>query len=231
MSDPDDPADDCDRGLGRALVGVACVYVFVQHTGTWFTWLGAMPLPGVAGRTRWADWIDLLTPYGLVGAVAWTLHVGRSGQRAWVFYVLGVTSYCVGHGVHLAANSVGNDTPGDVAHLWDELVGHVVTQTGVVLLVVALGPALMARAWPTGTMVPVALTVGLTHATNALEGGTAWFGLAAAALFTAWGWRGRAVGGTALLWAYVPALALILAYGLWRGGFPQPSSLDVAVLF
>lgn len=34
--------------------------------------------------------------------------------------------YASGHGIHLAANSIGNVSPGPTARLWDEVVGHCV---------------------------------------------------------------------------------------------------------
>ena len=100
--------------LARALVLSAGVYAFVQHTGTRLTWLGAVPVAGVVTRTRWADWIDIVTPYALLSAGAWVLHVGVARPRQWVLYFLGATSYCIGQRVHVAANSISNDGTGVV---------------------------------------------------------------------------------------------------------------------
>ena len=72
---------------------------------------------------------------------------------------------------------------------------------------------------------PLALLVGITHATNSLEGGTAVFGLVVAVLGCGWGWVTRARLGRLLLVAYAPALLIVAGYGLWHGGFPQPSEL------
>ena len=228
MREPNGPRGPERMRLARALVFSAGVYAFVQHTGTWFTWLGALPVPGVVGRTRWADWIDIVTPYALLSAGAWVLHVGVARPRQWVLYFLGATSYCIGQGVHLAANSIGNDTPGDVAHLWDEVVSHYIIGIGVVLLVVALASTFVRhRAWPCRATIPVGMVVGATQGTNALEGGTAWFGLAVACALATWGWRCRPRAGVALLWAYLPAVAIIVGYGIWQGGFPQPSSVGI----
>lgn len=71
------------------------------------------------------------------------------------------------------------------------------------------------------------MVVGATQGTNALEGGTAWFGLAAACALAARGWRCRPRAGVALLWAYLPAVAIIVGYGIWQGGFPQPWSVGI----
>ncbi len=68
--------------LARALVLSADVYAFVQHTGTWFTWLGAVPVAGVVTRTRWADWIDIVTPDALLSAGAWVLNTSASHAHA-----------------------------------------------------------------------------------------------------------------------------------------------------
>ena len=85
--------------------------------------------------------------------------------------------YASGHGIHLAANAIAAVEPSDTAHLWDELVGHLVWYGGLWLVVVALrlsrGGAGV-KLSPLGYL--LAVWFGMTHATNALEGGVAFRG-------------------------------------------------------
>lgn len=204
------------------LAACAVSYVLMHHLGTALGWLGG---PGSDG-TRWADWIDLLTPYVVLLPAAAALHAGRAGRRAWAIYLVGAITYVEGHGIHLAANSVGNVAPGDVAHLWDEIIGHYLWYTGIALVFAALAMTLARRPAPRG-IVPyvLAVLVGVTTTTNALEGNTALLDLAYAAGFLAWGWRTRHGLGRLLIAAFAPAAVLLIGYGVWHGGFPQPSEL------
>lgn len=216
------------HGAGPLLIALVVVYSIVQHSGTAFSWLGELPGSGAVGQTRWADWIDLVTPYPLLGLCVAVLHRVGAERRAWVALWAGAITYGVGHGVHLAANSVGNVEPSDIAHLWDEAVGHYVTHTGVALLVVAVAAAVRGgRTWPPSLTIPSGLAIGVTHGTNALEGGTALYGLAVSAGLIGWGARRGDGVGRLLIVAYLVAALLIAGYGVWQGGFPQPSSVGI----
>jgi hypothetical protein len=203
------------------LVTTATAYAVLHHVGSGLAWLGTV------GSTRWADWIDLVTPYAFVLPAAATLwRAGGASARAWLVYVIGAITYVEGHGIHLAANSIGNVAPGDQAHLWDEVVGHYFWFSGSMLVWAAVAMTLARRdAPPVFPSAVLAVSVGLTASTNALEGGTAVLGLAAAAGFVGWGWLTRAQLGGQLLMAFVPSLLVLVVYGLWNGGFPQPSEL------
>lgn len=207
-------------GALRWLAASAVAYVLLHHLG------GALAPLGSVGVTRWADWIDLGTPYAVLLPAAVALARSGAGRRLWPLYLVGALTYTEGHGIHLAANSVGNVAPGQTAHLWDEVVGHYAWYTGTALVFVTLAAA-FARYHPPGHIgaYVLAALVGLTHATNSLEGGTAVFGVVVAAVFTGWGWTMRARLGRLLLVAYLPALLVLAGYGLVHGGFPQPSSL------
>jgi hypothetical protein len=133
-ADPADPGDTPDRKArpapdtgtprpgtapGRArhllwLAALAVAYGITHHTGATLTPLGSI------GQTRWADWIDLLTPYAVLLPAAAALHAGGAARRHWILYLAGALTYAEGHGIHLAANSTGNVHPSDIAHLWDE---------------------------------------------------------------------------------------------------------------
>jgi hypothetical protein len=53
-----------------------------------------------------------------------------------------------GHGIHLAANSVGNVEPSPVVHLWDEVVGPAVWYAGVAVVCAVLATAVRDRPLP-----------------------------------------------------------------------------------
>ena len=207
-----------------ALAGFALAVLVGHH-------LGALPggLGDAGGSTRWVDWIDLLTPYAVVGAALLVLRGARAGRGDGVLAAVGAVAYVQGHGLHLAANSVGN-ARGDGApvHLRDEVVGHYVWYAGLALLVVALARAARGARLPTGTVACLlAVGVGVTWATNALEGGTAVASLVTAVALALWGWRRGDDAGRLLLVAYLPAVLVLAAYGLWQGGFPQPSEVGL----
>ena len=202
-------------------------------TGVWalaynlFHHLGALPngLGAAGGGTRWLDWVDLLTPYAVVGAALAALATANTDARGWWAALVGAGAYVQGHAVHLAANSIGN-VRGDVppVHLWDEVVGHWLWYAGLALLVLALARAVPLRARPVAYA--LALATGVTWTTNALEGTTAVGSLVVAAGLAGWGWRRRGEGtGRLLLVGFGTSALLLAAYGLWHLGFPAPSSL------
>jgi hypothetical protein len=206
------------------LTATAVTYALTHHVGVAMAWLGTI------GPTRWADWIDLLTPYAVLLPAAAALHTGGADRRAWALYLTGALTYVEGHGIHLAANSVGNHTPNAAAHLWDEVVGHYIWYGGAALVAASLAAALAHHPAPRTAAGRVlthtaALLTGVTFTTNSLEGGTADMGIAVAAAFTAWGWSARGRLGGAWATAFACALLLLAAYGLRQGGFPQPSQL------
>lgn len=189
--------------------------------------LGALPdgLGSAGGGTRWVDWLDLFTPYAVVGLALAALAAAGTDRRGWWLAAAGGLAYASGHGIHLAANSIGN-ARGDAApvHLWDEVVGHWLWYAGVALLVVALARAVPVRAGLVAVVLAVA--TGVTWVTNALEGTTAVGSLAVAVGLAGWGWRRRDTGaGRLLLAAYGTAALLLTAYGAWHTGFPAPSAL------
>jgi hypothetical protein len=217
-------AEHHGRAFGGWLIVFAVGYVVLHHAGTVFTDLGDVG----DTRTRWADWIDLLTPYVVTGAAAGALRGGGASRGNWTLFWFATVLYTQGQGIHLAANSVNNAVAGDnePAYLWDEHVGHYLWYVGFYLLVVALALALADRR-PRGGLGGqlLALLVGFTSFTNAVEGQTPWLGIGASVVFVAWGLLTRDGMGRLLLTAYGFAGLLFLGYGVWQGGFPEFSQL------
>ncbi|MFA1540601.1 hypothetical protein [Actinomadura monticuli] len=204
----------------RWLVAAVVLYSVTHHLGFALAPLGAV------GHTRWADWIDVLTPYAVLLTAAAALRAAGADRRAWTLYLVGAITYTEGHGIHLAANSVYNVYPNPTAHLWDETVGHYIWYAGTALVFAALATA-FARTPPPRTPLhlPLSLAVAITWTTNSIEGTTGLMGIAIAAAFTVWGWRTRHHLGRVLLPAFAPALVVLTAYGAWYRGFPQPSEM------
>lgn len=212
------------RAFGGWLIVFALGYTLMQHSGTVFSGLGDVGTT----QTRWADWIDLLTPYVVTGAAAGALRGAGARRGTWTLFWLGTVLYTQGHGIHLAANSIGNASAphAQPAYLWDEHVGHYLWYVGFYLVLVAMAVALADRR-PRGGAAGhlLALLVGFTNFTNAVEGQTALLGIGAAVVFAVWGLFTRDGVGRLLLTAYGFSLLLFAVFGVWQGGFPQFSEL------
>ncbi len=208
-------------GGGGWLLLFAVDYAVTHHGGTLFEGLGEL-----GKQTRWADWIDLLTPFLVLGPAAAALRVGRASGAAWGVFGLGAVVYTLGHGIHLSANSVGNVAPGEPAHLWDEVVGHYIWYAGFALVVAALA-ATFAERRPRGGLLAhlAALAVGFTHFTNSIEGQTPIMGIIVAAIFAIWGLVTRDALGRVLLSSYGVSLLMLVGFGIWQGGFPEFTDL------
>jgi hypothetical protein len=179
--------------------------------------LGLLPggLGDAGGGTRWADWLDLLVPWAVVGPALAALAAAGADRRGWLIGLSGSLLYVQGHGIHLAANSVAN-ARGDAepVHLWDEVVGHLLWYGGFAVLVVALAGAYasvgLKRSVPAACL---ALLTGVTWATNAYGAdGLQAAGLAVAAGLAGYGWQLRSsAAGTLLLLAFLPSAVLLSA--------------------
>jgi hypothetical protein len=209
-------------GFAGWLVLLAVGYAVSHHVGTLFAGLGDVG----STQTRWADWIDLATPYVVTGAAGGALRAARASRLAWTVFWFAAVLYTQGHGIHLAANSVGNVAPGEPAYLWDEHVGHYLWYTGFALLVATLAATLAERR-PRGGVGAhlLALLVGFTNFTNSVEGQAPILGIVVAVLFLGWGVVTRDGLGRVLLTAYGFSLLLFAAFGIWQGGFPEFSKL------
>src|SRR3712207_307827 len=79
----------------RWLATTAVAYSVLHHAGSGLASLGTVG----SGPTRWADWIDLATPYAVLIPAAVTLWAAPAG--IWLVYLVGAITYVEGHGVHL----------------------------------------------------------------------------------------------------------------------------------
>jgi hypothetical protein len=203
--------------LERRLMLFALAVAVGHHVGEAFKGLGRVGDTG----TRWADWIDLLVPYLVIGAAAAALLRTRADRIAWAGFLLGAVAYTQGHGIHLAGNSVNNDVGGDVAHLWDEQVGHWIWYVGLSVLVAALVHALPMLRMSTWAVV-AAVLAGFTWFDNTVEGAVPYLGIAVSIALGGYAWRRRVLPVAA---AYALSLLLLVIWGTWQRGFPQFTEL------
>ena len=211
-----------DHGVLRLLTAAALALIATH-------WLRLLPLGFEApGATRYEDFVDLLTPYVVLGpALAALAGVGAS-RRTWMVALLGAIAFTQGHGVHLSANSIRHARgPGAPVDLWDERVGHWIWFVGLALVVGVVAWAVRlegARLRPAA--VALSAVLGLTWAANVVEAGMVPLGALLALTLGALGWRLRAgATGRLLALAFGLSLLLMVAWGIWHGGFPQPSEL------
>jgi hypothetical protein len=197
----------------RALLAfVASVFVF-HH------------LPTAAGDA--GDWIDLATPFAVVGAAAALLVALRPPATALFVALLAALLYVDGHGIHLAANSIAGESPTgqaeDTAHFWDERFGHIEWHLGWIGLIGAFCLADRARPLPLATRVQaaIALLLGFTLFTSTVEGGTWWLELGAAGSFAAWAALDRRPLLVTTAAAFAVGAVLIGVWAAWHGGVPE----------
>jgi hypothetical protein len=156
----------------------AVAVVVGMQAGTIFEPLGS------AGDTRVADWIDLAAPFAILGFAVMVLHSASGSRSSWVFMFFGGVAFSLGHGLHLAANSISNVADTNVAdasivHLWDEVVSHYIWYSGLYLVFVAIWIVLSGqpiRIGPAGGVLSVLVAITLVN--TYIEGGVPWLGLA-----------------------------------------------------
>lgn len=188
----------------RALAATALSYAVLHHLGLLPAGLGPAP-----EGTRWADWLDLVVPWLVLAPAALTMWAAQASVRAWAVFGAGVVAYSSGHGIHLAANSVSNASPGLTAHFWDEVVSHHVWFLGVALVLAALARTMVGRPRPHPATQVLAVGVGLTWASNAVGGGTLFFSMAVALAASVFGWNRRRELGFVMLVGFLPAVVVL----------------------
>jgi len=207
-------------GVNRRLAVFAATVIVAHHVNT------ALGPLGRVGTTRWADWVDLVVPYVVVGTAAAVLAAAQAGRRAWIVLAASGVLYTQGHGIHLAANSIAGVEPSDAVHLWDETVGHWLWYSGLAGMVATLAYALGELPAPRSAWaLMLSLGFGFTICTNSIEGGTPALGLASAVVFVTWGLRRRGRLPELLVPGYALAFVGLACWGVYWGGFPQFSEL------
>jgi len=188
-------------------------------------------VPLLAGAVELHDATDLVTPFVVIPAALAALFSLRAPPRALVLAFVGAILYVDGHGIHLSANSVGNNPlsghAAEVAHFWDEQFGHVWWHLGWFVLVGAIALAEPGRRVTLSRRQAAAVVflLGATFFTNTVEGGDWWLELAATALFCTWAVAAGRTLLTAFAGAFALGAALIGIWALWHGGLPQFSDL------
>jgi hypothetical protein len=203
----------------RALVAFAAAVAVFHH------------VPALVGGA--GDWVDLATPFAVVGLAAVVLvGLGAWGVALGLAVAAGI-AYVDGHGIHLAANSIrAEDLAGEgerVAYFWDERFSHVEWHVGLIGLVFAF---CLAESWARppvqGSTLQAALVVvllGFTLFTSTVEGQTWWLLPPAAAVLAVWALaRPRPVLG-ACAGALVLAAILVAGWAAWHHGVPEFSDL------
>lgn len=203
----------------RALVAFALAVAVFHH------------LPAVGGDL--GDWIDLATPFAVVGTAALVL-LGLSAWGAGLgLAVAAAIAYVDGHGLHLAANSIRAEEPAGeverVAYFWDERFSHWEWHLGLIGLVVAF---CLAEPWArapkragSAQHALVAALLGFTLFTSTVEGQTWWLLPPAALVLAVWALvRPRPVL-RACTGALVLACILLAGWAAWHRGVPEFSDL------
>jgi hypothetical protein len=188
-------------------------------------------MPSFAGDTA-GTIIDLVTPFAVIGAAAFVL--GRGAPLAALVVVLvGAVLYVDGHGIHLAANSIGHEELSgdaeDVTHFWDETWGHIEWHLGWFLLLFGLCLAEARRLVRVNRLLAGigAVLLGWTIFTSTVEGGTWWLELIATAVFVPWAFVARRPLVLSCAAAFGLAALLIAGWAVWQGGVPQFSEVDL----
>jgi hypothetical protein len=202
--------------MRRWLGWFALAVIVGMQAGTLFKPLGTL------GQTRVADWVDLLTPFAVLGCAAMVLVAAAASRGQWVLLGVGGVTFTLGHGLHLSANSVSNVADPAVAaasivHLWDEVVSHWIWYTGLFLVMAALAWALRGRELAVGVVDQVvASLVAITVVNTYIEGATPWLGLVFLTTALVAGLRWRPDGVARLLVVIGGAgLVLLVAWGVF----------------
>lgn len=205
------------RDESRTLLAFAAAVLVFHH------------LPSLAGDTA-GDWIDLLTPFAVIGTAAFVIGRGAT-TLALVIAVVGAVLYVDGHGIHLAANAIGHEEltgeAKDVTHFWDEEWGHFEWHLGLFVLIASLALAerkrsIRIRPW---AAVAAAVLLGWTFFTSTVEGGTWWLVLIATAVFVPWAIVARRPILVTAAAAFGLTALMIGIWALWHQGMPQFSDV------
>jgi hypothetical protein len=217
-------------GIASAALDLAAVY-----------WKTPVIRPGVTC----GDLVDVFTPILLVLLYALVLRQisvdPARDRRPRLFFAIGCIAMLIGHGIHVAANSIhdaidraGLMDPGGLVNWWDEHVSHYAVHGAKALLCVAL-TTLEAGKNPSEEKRPLlfwigALAYGFIVFTEGVEGQTVPLVLPFVVLYLAWSvGRGRPLAPVRLFYT-LAALVSILLFAYWgiaHHGFPEFSQVGL----
>ncbi|HZE18797.1 MAG TPA: hypothetical protein VE402_01635 [Candidatus Angelobacter sp.] len=201
--------------------------------------------PAIRPGVTCGDLVDVLTPVLLVLLYALVLRqlpaVPASDRRPRLLFMIGCMALLIGHGIHVAANSIhdaidraGLADPGGLVNWWDEHVSHYAVHGAKALLCVAL-TAMGAGKNPSVERRPLlfwigALAYGFIVFTEGVEGQTVPLVLPFVVLYLAWSLgRGRPLAPVRLFYT-LAALVSILLFAYWgiaHRGFPEFSQVGL----
>jgi len=158
--------------------------------------------------------------------------------RGAVLLGLATTAFALGHGVHVAANSIHDladrsrlGDPTGLMNFWDEGVGHYLVDSARVLFAVALTSISMgADSRPVSSrsrfaVLCGAIPFGFTVFASAVEGQTVPLMLPFSALYCGWSHFARDKRGGAVRTFFTVAactsLLFFAIWGIWQHGFPE----------
>jgi hypothetical protein len=194
--------------------------------------------------------MDFLTPLVVI-PLAWAVldAIGGLRGRAFIAFLLIAALWVEAHGIHLAANAIGDGyplgperdafyatDPGALDHWLDEDLGHWAWHIAWVALdVLMLWQATRRRDWPSGAGGATTVIAGMIHgavfAVVTTEGGTAALGATASVVLLAWsGWE-ISHGSTNPIPRFlaVSSVATLLLYVVWAalngGQLVEPCSV------
>lgn len=229
--------------LGLASCAADLLSVLVK-TGAYprgVTWGDAIEITGVFVVLALYLWVAA----ALVGTSPW-----RGSFPVFAIFFLAFTSYALGHGMHVAANSIhdrmletGARDAGGLAHFWDEWMGHVPADAARILFVVALlalerdraaGPRTAPGSAPPAMPgahrllhVAGAMAYGFIYFATAVEGQTVFLALPFCVALAIQGLASRSTPASrAPVRAFFVAsafvsLLLFAIWGVWQRGFPE----------
>lgn len=193
----------------------------------------------------WGDAIEVAGVYVVLALYASIAANAGAPRRAILGFA--ATSYALGHGIHVAANSAsdmlaatGGNDPWGVVTLWDERIGHYLVDAGRVAFAIALtwmesrvaseasGPSASSR-WLIGVG---AVAYGFIYFGTAVEGQTAPLALPFCAMYAAWSlWSARrrsteanGTGTPIRAFFSIAAWVALLFFAVWgflQGGLPE----------
>lgn len=180
------------------------------------------------------DLAALVTPFLVLAAAALALASLRARGRALAVACVAAILYVDGHGIHLAANSIGADSllPHEAAaraYFFDERLGHIEWHLGWLGLLFSLVIAERTIApvrllWGVVTVALLAPVLGAVT----VEGQTWWLVLAATPIFIGAALRRRSHVAVVSAAAVVVAAAGIGVWAAWWNGVPEITEVAAA---